>query len=143
MSADIKSLLPHRAPMIMVDELVETAPDGARAVKTFREDDYGVENGRVIQSFLVEALAQTVAAMHGEAAAKRGRPPGVGMLTGVTDFRFGREVTAGEEITLEVTVTRRLAPFVFADGRALCGAEVVAEGEMKFYIEEAAGETNV
>ena len=143
MAAEIEKFLPHRAPMVMVDELIEFEGDSARAVKEFGRSDYEIEEGFVTQSLLIEALAQTVAAMFGREAAQKGLPPAIGMLTGVKDFRFGRKVRAEERVSLEVAVTRRLAPFAFAEGRALCGSEVVAEGSMRFYIEENPGETHV
>ncbi len=140
MDSALKQLIPHRPPMVMIDELLESDGDLAKARKVFVEADYAIENSLVAEVALIEGLAQTVAAAFGSKALAEGRSPGVGMLVGVSGFVFRRRVRAGEEVIFEAAFTRRLPPFYLADGRVLVDGEVVAEGSMKFYMEEGGGE---
>lgn len=130
------TILPHRPPMVMIDRLVEVGGDSAVAVKTFDAGSYGTDGEFVSEGALIEGLAQTVAALYGSDGLKRGRAPGKGMLVGVSDFRFYARARVGRRLELAVTVTRRIAPFCIAEGKVTEDGIIVAEGGMKFYLEE-------
>ena len=141
MDHDLAAILPHRPPMVMLDALVRSGGDAAVATKTFAPDSYGVHEGRVLESALVECLAQTVAALHGQRARQDGRPPAMGMLVGVSDFVFHRPGQCGSPLTLSVEVTRRLGPLVLALGRVEQNGELVAEGYVKLHVQEERHDT--
>jgi 3-hydroxyacyl-[acyl-carrier-protein] dehydratase len=136
MDDQLRAILPHRPPMVMIDALLESTPEGALATKVFTGSDYAVDDNTVARSALIEGLAQTVAAAFGKEAREAGQRPLIGMLVGVTGFGFTRDVEAGEEVVFRATISRRLPPFYLAEGEVLCGGQVIAGGSMKFYIEE-------
>lgn len=123
----------------MIDRLESRQGDSAAAVKAFSADDYGVDDDVVAPAVLVEGLAQTVAAALGEESQAAGVESGFGMLVGVSGFVFHDAVKAGDQVRFVTAVSRRLPPFYLADGRVMRGEAVVAEGSMKFYIEEQGG----
>ncbi len=139
-----EELIPHRAPMTMVDVLVESGGGAARGEVTFPEDHLGVSGGRVLESALVECVAQTTAAMKGlDAGAARflNRPQAgggdagdaPGMLAGVAAFRIVRQPRAGELLEIRVREEKSLGPMSLVAGQVLAGGEVVAEGQLKLY----------
>ena len=127
--------------MVMIDALVRAEGDLATAVKTFDRESYGAEGGRVLESALIECLAQTVAALEGRNAGRSGRRPPAGMLAGVDHFVFHRRARCDCPLQLTVTVTRRIGPFCLASGRVEQDGAVLAEGNLKFYLMEENGGT--
>jgi 3-hydroxymyristoyl/3-hydroxydecanoyl-(acyl carrier protein) dehydratase len=68
-------------------------------------------------------------------ARARGGRPGRGLLVGLRRLRFLRRPRIGEQIEFQVELLRRLAPLTLVRGRAAGGGELVAEGELKFWVE--------
>ena len=134
MSTELNSILPHRAPMVMIDELIHCGDAAATAVKTFKRGDYGTTGGRVLEPALVESLAQTVAAFQGCRAQRSDRGLSRGMLVGVSHFDFRGPVSCEKPVHLSVTITRVLPPFCLAEGHAEQDGQIVAQGELKFFL---------
>ncbi|ADG07815.1 3-hydroxyacyl-ACP dehydratase FabZ [Kyrpidia tusciae] len=133
----IQQILPHRPPFLLVDCIVEVEP-GVRAV--------GLKNVTVNEPFfvghfpqyavmpgvlIVEALAQTGAVAILSAEAYRGK---IGFFAGIDRFRFRRQVRPGDQLRLEVQMTRLKGSVGKGEGRALVGDRVVAEGELMFAV---------
>ena len=62
---DVQSLIPHRPPFVMVDQIVGISEETIIAEKTFLDDDYGTRDNFVLEGILIETAAQTVAAKQG------------------------------------------------------------------------------
>jgi predicted hotdog family 3-hydroxylacyl-ACP dehydratase len=133
---NMEAILPHRSPMVLLDRVLSADDEKARATRTFASGAYGTEGALVSEPAIIEALAQTVAALQGIRAARMGLKPGPGMLVGISDFAFHDEARIGMPVELSVTVTRRLPPFCLADTQATQNGRIIAEGTMKFFLEE-------
>src|ERR1700690_4220950 len=92
MPVAIENLIPHRAPMRFIDALVECTETTAVATACFRADSFAVTDGLVLETALVECVAQTVAAALGQRATNSGESDsGIaakGMLVAVSNFKF-------------------------------------------------------
>src|SRR5215468_499149 len=73
MSIPLENLVPHRPPMLWIEALTRCADTEATATARFREGDFAVGNGTVLETALVECMAQTVAAAQGERANRSGK----------------------------------------------------------------------
>src|ERR687885_2127971 len=105
----LTEILPHRAPFLLIDEVLELTPGvGAVARKTVREDEWylaGHFPGRPLMPgvLIVEALAQTGAIAVLSEEANRGK---LALFAGIDDVRFKRIVEPGEELELTCELER-------------------------------------
>jgi len=105
----VVQLIPHREPMILLDELVDWSEDGRSVCRfTVRDDARFVEGGRLETAFMMEHMAQAVAVCLGYAAYRGGRGVRVGMIVGCRTFEcLEPEAKIGEVLT--VTAEQRSA----------------------------------
>jgi len=131
----IDSLVPHRPPMQWVSALSDCTDTTATATAQLKEGDLAVADGAVLETALVECVAQTVAAAMGHRAKMSGKPgwPGAGMLTGVSNFRVQARPPAGAELRIEIRELKRLGPMLMIAGVVSCEGKVVASGELTLY----------
>ena len=137
-SREIRAALPHRYPFLLVDRILEVAPDGKSAVglkcvsanEPFFQGhfpDLPIMPGVLI----VEALAQCAGASLLGSLERDGK---LAMLAGVDGFRFRRPVVPGDQIRLEVKLTRLRGPIGKVEAVATVDGQVAAEGEITFAI---------
>ncbi len=131
----IAEVLPHSAPMILLDEIVAYGGTGIRCRATIRSDSPFVAAGRVRAIVSLEYMAQAVAAFAGMRGRTAGAPPRIGYVIGaremtleVDQFAIGDELLVDAE---EVWGDERMSSFrcrVVRDGRC------VAEASLNFYL---------
>jgi 3-hydroxyacyl-[acyl-carrier-protein] dehydratase len=135
---EIRAALPHRYPFLLVDRILEISADGKSAVglkcvsanEPFFQGhfpDLPIMPGVLI----VEALAQCAGASLLGSVERDGK---LAMLAGVDGFRFRRPVVPGDQLRLEVRLTRLRGPIGKVDAVATVDGQVAAEGEITFAI---------
>jgi len=135
--AAIERVLPHRDPMLFLDEVVELVP-GQRvvALKTVTEADCdGHFPGNPIMPGvkMVEALAQC------GAVAVLSQPENAGKLAlfaGIDDVRFKRVVRPGETLRLECEVETVRGPVGRGKVRATVDGALAVRGTLTFAVGE-------
>ena len=132
---EIRSLIPHRYPFLLVDRVEELEP-GVRAVgykavtqnEPFFEGhfpEYPVMPGVLV----VEALAQLGAV--GVMAREEYRDK-LALFTGIDGVRFRRQVVPGDVVRLEMEISRLRGGAGRGTGRATVDGERVCEAELMF-----------
>lgn len=136
MSHAIETLIPHRAPMRFIDALVECTDTSAVATTCFSADAFAVTDGLVLETALVECVAQTVAAALGQRGGKPGQAErlGNGMLVAVSNFKITTRPAAGKTLRIEIRELKRLGLMLMISGNITCEDQLVANGEMTLYV---------
>lgn len=134
---EIKEVIPHRYPFLLVDRVLEME-EGKRvvAIKNVTANEpffqghfpeYAVMPGVLI----IEALAQVgaIGMLHMEE--NKGK---IGFLAGLDKCRFKRQVVPGDQLHLEVEITRVKGPIGKGKGIATVNGELACEAEIMFAI---------
>lgn len=131
----IKNIVRHRYPFLLVDKILELE-EGNRAV--------GIKNVTANENFfnghfpsypvmpgilIVEALAQVSGVVM---LTKEGNQGRLGLLAGIDKCRFKKQVRPGDQLRLEVEITRLKGPIGKGKGIATVGGELVCETELLF-----------
>ena len=135
MPDEIELLIPHRVPMRFVDALIDCTETTATAIACFNSDHFAVADGSVLESALVECVAQTVAAAQGHRRKNSGQPGGakIGMLAAVSKFQIQSRPPFGKILKIEVRQLKRLGPMVLISGAISCDGAPIASGELSLY----------
>ncbi len=125
---DPKPRLPHAAPFLLLDRVLEIGERSGAFVKLVSAADPCVgRDGILPAAFVLEALAQGGGAF----LAARGSEAGAGgYLAAVDDFRVLEEVRVGDAMRVEIEVVRNFAGAVLLRGRALVDGRLCAEGRI-------------
>ena len=136
--AGIEAILPHRDPMLLVDEVVELVP-GQRVVatKTVTDADCaGHFPGNPIMPGvkMVEALAQCGAVAVLSQPENQGK---LALFAGIDDVRFKRVVRPGDTLTLECEIETVRGPVGRGRARATVDGQLAVRGTLMFAVGDA------
>ena len=133
----IAEVLPHAAPMILLDEVLSSEPERTRCALTLRPGSPFVRDGRVAAVVAIEYMAQAVAAHSGLKARAEGRAPSLGFLLGTRELRLEVEhLRVGDRVEVEVERVFGDAQLGSFRCRAWRGGEALAEAVLNVYQSE-------
>jgi predicted hotdog family 3-hydroxylacyl-ACP dehydratase len=135
MSVAIENLIPHRAPMRWIDSLDECTETHAVATVCFSADSFAVANGLVLETALVECVAQTAAAALGQRAKTHGSSgiASAGMLVSVSNFKIQSRPPPEKKLRIEIRELKRLGLMLRVSGEIFCDEKSIASGELTLY----------
>jgi 3-hydroxyacyl-[acyl-carrier-protein] dehydratase len=132
----ILEYLPHRYPFLLVDRVLELEP-GRRIV--------AIKNVTINEPFfvghfphipvmpgvlMIEALAQAAGVLSFETLGRKSDASSVFYFVGIDGARFKRPVVPGDQLRLEVSITRVARSIWKYAGRATVDGQVSAEAEL-------------
>lgn len=135
MTNALENLLPHRPPMLWIRALTRCTDTDATGTANFEEADFPVQNGALLETALVECMAQTVAAARGERARRSGKSGATdgGMLAAITDFRIQGAAPLGKPLEIGVRELKRFGPMLLVAGEVKCEGQLIASGQLSLY----------
>ncbi|GLI51728.1 3-hydroxyacyl-[acyl-carrier-protein] dehydratase FabZ [Tepidanaerobacter syntrophicus] len=134
---EVKKIIPHRYPFLLIDGILELEA-GKRAV--------GIKNVSANEEFfqghfpqkavmpgvlIVEALAQVGACAILSLEENKGK---VALFAGIDKMRFKRQVIPGDQLRLEVELTKIKGSVGKGSAKATVDGEIAACGELMFAI---------
>ena len=136
---EIKNIIPHREPFILIDEITELTPGvSATALKHVSEDEYYFKghfpsNPVMPGVLIVEALAQTGAVAVLSMPEYKGKTAYFG---GIKDAKFKRMVKPGDTLVLETNIVKVRGPIGVGEAKATVDGQVAATCTLTFVIPE-------
>jgi 3-hydroxyacyl-[acyl-carrier-protein] dehydratase len=134
----IETILPHRDPFLLIDEVTELEP-GARVVarRAVRAEDWwfpGHFPDRPVMPgvLIVEAMAQAGAVAVLVEEVNRGK---IAFFAGIDDCRFKRVVEPGDVLTLTCEIDTVRGPIGRGKATAHVGEALAARGTLTFAVE--------
>lgn len=127
---DIRDILPHRFPMLLVDRIVEIGPDSIVGVKNVTANEpffqghfpeYPVMPGVLI----IEAMAQVGGIL--VLRELEDRKTKLVLFAAIEEAKFRRPVLPGDVLRMELKTLKRKATIVKMQGTATVDGNVVAE----------------
>ena len=128
----IIELLPHREPMLLIDELIDIKKlKSATAIMNVKKDSFYVDghfpgNPVFPGVLIVEALAQAACVLAGIGSLGERHDKEV-LLTQIQDVRFKQPVVPGDTLYLNIIITKHRKPFYWFSGEAYVEGKVVAK----------------
>ncbi|MFN7628749.1 MAG: 3-hydroxyacyl-ACP dehydratase FabZ family protein [Pirellula sp.] len=124
----IHSLIPHRKPMLLVDEIVDQTEKTIHCRKTFSSDEFFLQghfpNYPLVPGvILCECCLQSGAILLASVTPAEGVVPVATRLDGA---KFKRMVRPGDTIDIEVTLNEVVSTAYFMTGRVTVGGQLAA-----------------
>ena len=138
----IESIIPHRPPFLLVDEVLELEPGRkVRGRLLVPEDGWWFQghfpDRPVMPGVLtIEAIAQCGAVAVLADEANSGKIP---FFAGIDKCRFKRVVEPGDVLELECEFERVRGPIAKGQGRASVGGETAAEAMLTVFVGSESG----
>lgn len=136
MSVDVRAILPHRFPFLLVDAFVSQEGDRFECIKNVSHGepyfqghfpDEPVMPGVLILEALAQAAAVGLAVRQGDTDR-----PGAGYLVAVDEARFRRKVVPGDRLRLTGEILQFRRGLCKVAARALVADEVATEATLSF-----------
>ncbi len=132
--SEIKKILPHREPMLLVQSVSMDEEGTAHGKYTVSGEEFFLQghfpsNPVVPGVILCEMLAQTCCVLLGESAMEEGTTP---YFTGLDKVKFRRPVKPGETFETACKITRSKGPFFFAEGTGSVNGELAVSAQFSF-----------
>ena len=130
---EIRRILPHRYPMLLVDRIVELSTERIVGIKNVTANepffsghfpDFPVMPGVLI----VEAMAQTAGVLVLKSVEDRASK--LVLLVSIEYAKFRRPVVPGDQLRMELTMLKRKASVAKMSGIATVDGVLVAEAEV-------------
>jgi len=133
-------LIPHRPPMVMIDEVTGYGAERITARRTVAAGQPFVEPDGLEDAALIECIAQTIAAGDALYARSRGGEVLRGYLTGLTGLKIHGRAGVGDVVEVAADCLKRMDGMGLFDVEATVDGRKIAEGRFKLYVEVRYGD---
>jgi len=126
-SIDIESIIPHRAPIKIISEVIDAQEDSGIVAAKVTPDWPLFESGAVNSLVLIEAVAQTAAVIEGYKRIKQGKDSVKGWLVGIKSAKFMVDkIPVDTKITVFLASKYTMDNYAVVEGTVKSGENVLA-----------------
>jgi len=128
-------LIPHRAPIRLIDRLVQFENFSGLVESVVRDDNLFLkQNGELERCAMVELIAQSFAAVKGYGDLIQGKPIGKGFLVAVKEMHFSGNARKGDVLHIAIEPGGETGDFALGEGKIKRGEDVIAAGSITVWI---------
>ena len=135
MDSNILDLIPQRAPIVMVDELLDVYGIVSRSRFTIREENIFVDNGILSECGLIEHIAQSAAARVGYIFKSKNQPIPIGYIGSVNNFSISEHPRLGDTILTTIEVVQEAFNVTLIEAHCTVEEREIASCRMKIFLE--------
>ena len=140
---EIKNILPHREPMLLVDEVFLNDDGSATGYYQVRGDEFFLQGhfpGKPIVPGVIqcEMMAQSACIMFADKMKENGCLP---VYTGLDKVRFRGMIKPGDKIKIDTRLVRSVHPMYMLHGELSVDGKKCMSGDFSFAIVENGGGT--
>lgn len=129
-------LVTHRPPMLLVSALLIREETVGQVQARVPRSGLMVHEGTVLNEYLVEIMAQSMAVIDGYDSIRAGKPPSGGFLVGLKAFNWYASPSPGQLLVITLTKLFEFGPMTIMKGRVDADDVLLAEGELKVWIQQ-------
>jgi 3-hydroxymyristoyl/3-hydroxydecanoyl-(acyl carrier protein) dehydratase len=133
---DITTLIPQRAPFIMVDKILSS--ENGKTITSFyiKEDNILSKDGFFREPGMIENIAQSVAAGRGYEGAKENKAPQIGYIGSIKALQIHFFPKINTEIKTEICILNQVLNFTSVSGKIFSDNKIAAECELVIAVSE-------
>lgn len=133
---ELKSIIPHRDSMLLIDEAVKTSETTSEGKKYIKGDEWFLNghfpgNPVVPGVILCEMMAQSSAIIIAEVSAKS-----TPYFTGIEKAKFKNKVLPGDTFEIKCELTKNRGIFYFIKGQGFVNGKLCCSAEFSFALIE-------
>lgn len=132
----ITNYIPHRPPMVLVDELVEVSEQKATSKFFVNEENAFVVEGKFQEAGLIENIAQTAAAQAGYIQKKNSLPVLIGYLASVKSWNLFFLPSVNSTLTTCVKVINQVGDITLLSGEVHSKDHLVCSCELRIFVQQ-------
>ena len=136
-SNQIQEIIPHRYPFLLIDRVYDLVPGlSCKAIKNVSANEmqfigHFPQQHVMPGVLIIEALAQAGAVIILALEENRGK---IAYFAGIDKCKFKQKVIPGDQLLLEVEITKQKGPIGFGTATATVNGKVAVTAELKFAI---------
>lgn len=131
---DASRVVPHKPPMLLLDNLVEVMERASVSEMTVRSDMVFVgDDGLLDDAAWPEIMSQAIAAQEGFRKIGSRSPDREGFLLGVKKLEIFARARVGDTLRVSVYKAAKYGDFGIIEGEVYRGEELLAKGELKVW----------
>lgn len=132
---NITDFIPQRAPIVMIDDLVEASDIHSITRLQVRKENIFVEAGRLTEPGLVENIAQTAAAQVGYQCSIKKIPVPLGYIAAVKNLTISKLPIVDSRITTSIRIVNQVMDVTLAEGKVTDeNGNVCCSCEMRIFV---------